>query len=288
MRAAHLLLMVLIPSGVFAHGGTSHSGDMAVDNAVTIDRAQLTIAQVHTCVGKLAADLWAATDGDSDGKLSDAELAKCIEDSRTVYQQWCRLEVDWKTILPARVDVKLASFPRTLPATFAGASALVLEHVALYPTPDAGPVRNVGLNVTSLNARVIKTRVRCEPGMKVETTSFGTLARGGAEVTDMLQQDGLPDQIALVVREDVGAPSAPRGLSGLPPPQQALLVAGLIVMMMGCWSLVARAVAYGRATATPGSSASAFPIAFAFVILGCGALMALRALMFGGVLKLSL
>lgn len=292
MRAGHLLLLLLLllalgaPSRVLAHGGTSHSGDMAVDNRIAIGRAALTITQVHTCAGKMAADLWAATDTDADGRISEPEWARGIEDSRTVYQQWCRLEVDWKTVLPAQVDVKLASFPRTRPATFTGANTLVLEHVARYATPDAGPVRNVGLNVTSLNARVIRTRVHCEPGMKVESASSGTLEGGGSDVTGILQQDGLPDQIALVVREDAAAASqAPRGLATLASVHAAVLGAGLLLLLTGFWHLIASSVAYGRAAALE-APASVLPIAFGFVLIAGGSLLILRALVHGGVLKL--
>lgn len=275
-----LVLALCAPARLHAHGGTSHSGDMAVDNQLSIGRDAIRLTQVHTCAGKLAEDLWGVTDSDGDGTLSDAEWARGIEDSRTVFQQWCRLEVDWKTVLPAQVDVRLASFPRTRPATFAGASQLVLEHHARYPTADAGPVRNVGLNVTSLNARTIRTRVRCDAGMKVETTSFGTLEKGGAEVSGMVQQDGLPDQIALVVREHAAGGTPGRG-DPVPAAVLGCLAAGVGLLVIGLWALVSRAVAYGRASAL-GAPPSAWPIVASFVVMGAGACTLLHGLVSGG------
>ena len=286
MRAACLivLLICVLPARLHAHGGTSHSADMGVDNQLVVGRDDLTLTQVHTCAGKLAADLWAATDTDGDGKLSDAEVSKCIEDSRTVYQQWCRLEVDWKTVLPVTVEVKLTSFPRTRPATFAGAP-LVLEHVARYATASLGPTRNVALNCTSLNARTITSRVHCEPGMRIETASLGTVSGAGSDVTGILQQEGSPDQFAFVVRA-AGVPEMPRR-----PPMVAQhafeLSFGVLLLFFGVYYLVSSAVAHGRARAVqaPGNLSS---IAASFAVIFAGVAITVHALMDAGCVILRL
>lgn len=280
MRA--FVLLLLIATRVFAHGGTSHSSDMAVDNQLVVAREAVTLTQVHTCQGKMAADLWAATDVDSDGQLSAAELAKCVEDSRTVYQQWCRVEVDWKTVLPTKVDVKLASFPNTRPTTFTGAP-LVIEHVATYPV-DAGGVKNLAVNCTSLNARTIKSLVRCEPGLRIETSSIGKVTPGGTEVTGILQQDGSPDQFGLVVVAGDSAPRARPAASGGPEVEGGF---GIALIFFGVYYLVGSCVSYGRARAlqAPGSLGA---IASGFGVIFLGIAMSVHALIAAGIVVIRL
>lgn len=289
--ATLLLMLIVTPARLCAHGGTSHSAEMSVDNQLALARDAITLTQTHTCTGKMAEDLWLATDADGDGKLSDTEWSKCVEDSRTVYQQWCRVEVDWKTVLPAGVEVKLASFPRTKPTTFAGVS-LVIEHAALYPAPEASSVRNLAFNCTNLNAKLINSRVRCAPGLRVETASLGKIEDHGTTVSGMVQQDGSPDQVALVVRfdEGTGAPASgghPRGLAGASSFELDMMISGFLLWLFGVYYLVSSAVAYGRLRALqkPGGL---WAIAGSFAIIGVGIGLTLRALITAGCLIVNL
>ena len=260
------------PHSALAHGGTSHSAEMRVENEIVIAPASITIVQVHHCTGKVADDLWTLADTNSDAQLSQTELDKCAKDSATVYQQYCRLEVDWKTVLPAKVDVELPGMPRTRPTTFAAPVDLQFRHVARYDTAGGGEVQNIGLNVTSLNARTILTHVRCEGGMRVETTSLGHVSADGAEVTGMQQDDGLPDQIALVVRR--GGPS-PAGAT------QTLEVPGALALLaFAFWLVISRAVAYGRAAAS--GPTSSLPLLLSVGALGVAVSLVLVALVRAG------
>lgn len=283
MRVLVLMVLVLMPARLFAHGGTSHSAEMSVDNQVSIARDAITFTQVHTCQGKMAADLWNATDVDSDGQLSEAELAKCVEDSRTVYQQWCRVEVDWKTVLPEKVDVKLTSFPKSRPTTFAG-TPLVIEHVAAYAIAAGGTVRNVAVNCTNLNAKTIRSLVRCDPGLRIENSSIGKVTPGGTEVTGIVQQDGSPDQFALVVVAGEAAARTFTAARGGPEIEGA---GGLVLIFFGVYYLVSACVSYGRARAlqAPGSLGA---IAASFGVIFLGVAMSVHALIAAGIVMLRL
>jgi hypothetical protein len=285
MRRIVLLLIALACAReAFAHGGTAHSADMSVDNDLELAPGLVKIAQLHRCRNKVAEDIWRATDRDGDGQLSDAEWKQGVEDSKSVYQQWNKLEVDWKLAVPRELVVELASFPRTRPATFGGVE-IAIAHRATYEARGDAPVRTIGFHCTSLNARSIQTKVRATGGVKIEQASAGTLAADGTSVAGVEQVDGAPDALSFVVREPGGPAGHLTARSPVPAAQTRGEVAlGVALIALGFWWIVGRAVALGRGD---GYATSLAGIAAGFVALGLGVYAVGRALVLAGMISIN-